>query len=115
MTIDDRDDPLRERFAKLREEEQSRAPDFDATLERARRAARAEPMHVVWPRLAAAALVIAASGAGWLAIRGRTPPRPAEPVWAWRSPTQSLLDVPGVSLSATMPSDMLTPMTGGIR
>jgi len=112
--MDDRDDRLKARFARLRAEEESHAPEIDATLARARRGAVRGRPRLVWPRLAAAALVLAAAGGTWLALR-RERPTPAVPVWAWRSPTESLLDVPGMKQFTRMPTDLLPPVTGGIR
>lgn len=119
------DDPrferaLRERFARLREEEGARVPDFEAVFGEARRQAESggEPPGILvggrprrWYR-AAVTLAAAALAAVYLGA-----PDPDERFEAlvesysaaldggrWRTPTDGLLDVPGMDLLVTVPS-----------
>ena len=118
------DDPLRERFQRLRADTESRAaPAFRAMLERAKDAAatvsapeRRVPARRPWLRTAGwASAALAAAVAGLLLTRGRPDPD-AEferlvtafasdaSAGAWRSPTDRLLDVPGRDLMRSLPS-----------
>lgn len=122
----DRDDAtLRAEFVELHRAEEAGAPSFSRLLARRElepsvtaRVSRLRPrtapqsggLRVPLPRLVAAAAVVAAAGIGvWL---GRTsgetqPPVPhgREAVWlsTWESPTDFLLDTPGVELLRTTP------------
>jgi len=117
------DQELAKRFAALRAREEARTPPFDAVLDAARRRApRPVPVRP-WRALAAAAAVMVAITGSWLALRPHRDPAASVPVWEWRSPTASLLDVPGTHLlngmpalpgAATNPLE-LPNLNGGIR
>ena len=117
------DQELAKRFAALRAREGSQAPPFDAVLDAARRRApRPVPIRP-WRAMAAAAAVMIAIAGSWLALRPRGGALASVPVWEWRSPTASLLDVPGTHLlngmpalpgAATNPLE-LPNLNGGIR
>ena len=121
--VENDDQELAKRFAALRVREESQAPRFDAVLDAARRRApRPVPIHP-WRALAAAAAVMIAIAGSWLALRPRGGALTSVPVWEWRSPTASLLDVPGTHLlngmpalpgAATNPLE-LPNLNGGIR
>ena len=91
MTHDDRE--LRTWFEALRERERRAAPSFEAVLRRPR-------PRVSWKLAAAAALLLIV--AVLAVVRPR--PLPIEQLTAWRSPTQSLLEVPESPLLTTTPS-----------
>jgi hypothetical protein len=101
----DHDDPeLAKRFAALRAREESQAPPFDAVLDAARRRApRPVPIRP-WRALGAAAAVMIAIAGSWLALRPHVGAPTSVPVWDWKSPTASLLDVPGTHLLIGMPA-----------
>jgi len=121
---DDKD--LAELFAEMRARDEARTPPFDDVIDAARRR-HAAPAHAPrWRVLAAAAAVLVAVGGSWALIRAwrAAPVAPAVPVWEWRSPTASLMDVPGTHLLRGMPalegaggSDALElpNLNGGIR
>ena len=98
MNDDDRD--LRERFARLRQEDRARTPSFRAID------ARVAPRRMWSPRrvvIAAAIIVIALL----LARADRTPGNLAPQVvdlGAWRSPTDFLLITPGSEFLRTVPA-----------
>ena len=117
----DHDHDLRERFAALRDEETSRAPDFDATVRAARKTggtSRSRP--AAW-KVAAAAAIVIATGVALVAERervttsviapsakpgaagGAAPTTAARPV-LWRGPTDFLLEMPDSDLLGTIPA-----------
>ncbi len=91
----DRD--LRERFAALRREDASQAPEFSAVPDRAR------GRRPAWSRWAAAAAMVIVAAL----LLTKFYPRPAAPtqsITEWKSPTDFLLETPGRDLLQTMPS-----------
>jgi hypothetical protein len=100
MSHDLNDDPLRTRFAQLRDAEGTSAPRF--SLPSARSAAR---RNFAWAAAAAALVLI--GGTAWLLSQ-----RPAAPVdqlafdlsgTAWVAPTDFLLNTPGSELLRDVP------------
>ena len=91
----DRD--LRERFAALRREDASQAPEFDAVLRHARRSKTA------WSRWAAAAAMVVVAAVLLVKFYPRPAP-PTQSITEWKSPTDFLLETPGRDLLQTMPS-----------
>ena len=101
---DDKD--LAKLFSAMRERDELRTPPFDAVLDAARRRGSTPVAIRPWrPALAAAAVALVVAG-GWLALRPHGPAGTAMtvPVWDWRSPTASLLDVPGTHMINGMPA-----------
>jgi hypothetical protein len=95
----DDDADLRERFAALRAEDQSRAPAFDAVRRRLVRR----------PRPSALPVLLAAAAALLLSVGVRSMLRPVRPaidlsVTTWRGPTDFLLRVPGEESLRTVPT-----------
>jgi len=105
---DDHDEEIAKAFEALKSAEEGRVPPFEATLGAARRRSQQPAPVMAWRRFAAAAALLIAVGGGlWtLQHNGAIGEResPIGPVWAWRSPTESLLDVPGAHLLNTMPT-----------
>lgn len=110
MNTHDRDDRLREAFARLRREVEPRVPDVTQLVAR-RPAAR----HVTQWRLALSAALSVVLLFALVTIRGEraTSPRAGrEPLalalarddYPWRGPTDFLLDLPGAELARTTPS-----------
>jgi len=96
MSDDDRD--LRERFARLRDEERAHAPAFHVT--------RQAPRWTWSPRVVIAAAIVLIALV--LARPDQAPRRFAHPgidlgVVAWQSPTDFLLVTPGRELMRTVP------------
>ena len=110
MSAHDRDDRLRDVFARLRGEVKPRVPDLAHLMAR-RPAAR----RVTQGRLALSAALGVVLMFALVAIRGEraTPPGAGrEPLaqafaldgYPWRGPTDFLLDLPGAELARTTPS-----------
>jgi hypothetical protein len=117
---DANDRELRERFARLREEERARAPSFDATLAAA--LSRRTPRRTPRPTWALAGIAVAAAGiVVALLLRSGEQPRYSTPLTrparvaagahsagtravAWSSPTDFLLKTPGSDLLRTVPT-----------
>ena len=105
MATDRDNEELAARFGAMRGAEQGMVPPFDATLAAARRRAPAPVARPAWRRvLVAAALLVAVGGGLWSLRRGAPTAVPEVPIWAWQSPTASLLDVPGGRLIHSMPT-----------
>ncbi|MGD2070767.1 MAG: hypothetical protein PVI57_18990 [Gemmatimonadota bacterium] len=133
------DDPrferaLRERFARLRGEEEARAPDFETVFGEARRRVEAgggrEPAEVVFARRPRrwyrAAVTLAAAALAAVYLGAPDPEERFEALVAsysdqlaggrWRTPTDGLLDVPGMDLLVTVPSiEGLRPGMGDVN
>jgi anti-sigma factor RsiW len=88
----DRD--LRERFAALRREDASQAPEFSAVPGRARRGKPA------WSRWAAAAAMVIVAAVLLVKFYPRPAP-PTQSITEWKSPTDFLLETPGRGLLQT--------------
>jgi hypothetical protein len=110
MSAHDRDDRLRDAFARLRREVTPRVPDVARLLAR-RPAAR----RVTQGRLALSAALGVVLMFALVTIRGEraTPPGAGREQFAralaldgypWRGPTDFLLDLPGAELARAMPS-----------
>jgi hypothetical protein len=110
MSAHDRDDLLRDAFARLRREVEPRVPDAARLLARRPAAGRATQGRLVFSAALGVALTLLL-----VTIRGEraTPPGAGgEPVtravaldgYPWRGPTDFLLDLPGAELARTTPS-----------
>ena len=126
MTQPTSEDPIRERFQRLRNDtERGSVPDFQAMLDQAREGARraeqrpattrtARRRRILWAGGLASAAVAAALAAVLLTDYPSDPDEEFEllvasfasdaSAGAWRSPTSALLDVPGSDLIRSLPS-----------
>ncbi len=102
MQADDRD--LRERFAAIRHEEETRAPAFRRPSPCVHVARRPHPRLAV----AAACLALTIAAAAWLVIGSHPAVQPREQTTAsltsWKPATDFLLDTPGRDLLRQVPS-----------
>lgn len=113
MNRDDMDGDLRERFARLREDERARAGSFPrvrarSSGERQRRWTPSIRVAMAAAAVVAFAFVTATSlsdrrGTASVA-RGSMPALSALPVGSWEAPTDFLLETPGAPLLNTLPS-----------
>ena len=94
------DDDLQSRFDALRRADEGTAPDLATLIARPRAHSR-RPI-VFGAAFAAAAVVLVVVGLRFYAPP--TPPPAAPSILAWRSPTASLLQTPGLELLRTVPS-----------
>ena len=110
MSAHDRDDRLRDAFARLRREVERRVPDAARLL-----AYRPAPRRAVQRRLALSAALSVVLMLALVTIRGEraTPPNAGRNLltralaldgYPWRGPTDFLLDLPGAELARTTPS-----------
>jgi hypothetical protein len=101
------DDELRACFHKLRDHDAADLPDFSA-MKRPRAHQAATPA-LVW-LAAAASLILLASAVRW--TRGRSDGDEPLGITTWRSPTASLLDIPGRGFVA--PPPILSSVLDGV-
>lgn len=102
---------LRQEFVRLRREETATVPAFAPTLEAARRKAAGRPSSARWGFALAMPLAAAAGLALWL-VAGQETPSPSAtptevalgaPLENWATPTDYLLDGPGIELLDSLP------------
>ena len=109
MSTERDDGELRDRFQRLRWQDERLARPFSILRQAARQQRRARSRGPLRHRLAAAALgLVLAAGAGALHwLRPRIAEPPAEEAIArltrWRAPTDSLLEAPGNQLMRSVP------------
>jgi hypothetical protein len=105
---DPADADLHARFAVLAAEDAQAAPPFALP--------RVAPRRRVVPRpraVAAAAVLLAAAGYAWWALRPRAAPYPIDlAAVTWTAPTDFLLDTPGLALLRDVPTFIAGADTG---
>lgn len=105
----DEDLDLRQEFVRLRREEAAMLSPFRSTLDAVRRRASARPRPIRWGFAVAAPLAATAALALWLLARQETPQSTAAPTEVaaalenWSTPTDYLLDSPGIDLLDSLP------------
>ena len=121
MTEGNGDRELRERFQHLRREERATAPGFQSALAGARRMTESEARRPAWSTLAAGVSVAVALGLMIFVTRdhdsgnGRAPLIPEASVGGWYTPTDALLETPGIELLRTVPQLRLLDPGPGLR
>ena len=109
------DSDLRERFARLRADDRARSPEFSRLIDPAprRHGRRGRPVPAVRVGLAIGSIAVIVTLIFW---PGGVPPSPPEGLWdspggtpfelagVWRSPTDFLLETPGLELLRDVPA-----------
>lgn len=109
------DSDLRERFARLREDDRARSPAFSQLIDPAlrRQGRRGRPAPTVRVGLAIGSIAAIAALIFWPGRVSRSPPEglwdspavtPLELAGVWRSPTDFLLETPGLDLLRNVPA-----------
>lgn len=94
------DDDLQSRFDALRRVDEAAVPELAALVATPR--ARRRHRVALGAAVAAAAVIVVIVGLQFFA--GPAAPPPERSILAWRSPTASLLQIPGLELMRTVPT-----------
>jgi hypothetical protein len=100
---DDQDEDLRQRFQELKARDRTRAPAFDAVLQSARASGARQRRYQPLRAAAAVLIVIAGAAAAVLLLHQGSPKPELVAIGSWRSPTGSLLQMPGAALLDSVP------------